>query len=494
MITSFSATNFRPFEVSGRLPIVPLTCLVGRNSSGKSSIIQALFLLRQSIEQRVLGARVPQLILNGPLLDAGSFEDIVYRHENEREMIFSLEMNIDFSFARSSKLAAGGLIELDIPRPPESRFWLPAIHSAQFLQQRRKMQARKVFVSFSFRQEPPFGPTLSRLEFEVENLGNATFVRTTAEQRVQHWRTYLEGIPRRSVELFFPRWSFFPSLSERPGRIRSLTQQQKRQINEFVAFAQLAILDIHSFLYGLRLLGPFRTPPARRYTFSGLGAVDTGINGERAVDLLITDRLLRPGREQLKTAVSYWLKKLGLARSVTVKDLTRKSNIFELAIGGAGTARWANFADVGFGVSQVLPVLVQGFLVPRGGTYVVQQPELHLHPDAQAGLADFFIYLASQGVQSIVETHSEYLLLRLRRRLAERLKTLKIGLQGEKDGYIQELDKNSVSVVYLDESSGGAKLVPLEIGDSFQFENLPQGFMTQSIDDRLALMKALRRK
>jgi hypothetical protein len=494
MITSFSATNFRAFEDSGNLPIVPLTCLVGRNSSGKSSIIQALLLLRQSIEQQVLGARVPQLNLNGTLLDAGYFEDIVYRHDTEREMVFSLETKIDLSLIRGGRSIAGSLVELDVPRPPEPRYWLPALHAVQFLQQRRKTRVRNVIVSFSFRPEPPFGPTLSRLEFKVENLGNASFVRTTAEQRVQHWRAYLEGLPKRSVELFFPKWSFFPSLNERTGRIKSSTTQQKAQVSEFVTFAQLTILDVHVFLSGLRLLGPFRTPPARRYTFSGLGAVDTGISGERAVDLLITDRLLRPGREQLRAAVSFWLKKLGLARSVTVRDLTHKANIFELAVAGAGTARSANFADVGFGVSQVLPVLVQGFLVPRGGTYVVQQPELHLHPDAQAGLADFFIYLASQGVQSIVETHSEYLLLRLRRRLAERIKLPKIGIQGEKDGHFREWNKDSVSVVYLDESSSGARLVPLEIGNSFQFENLPQGFMTQAVDDRLALMKALRKK
>ena len=55
----------------------------------------------------------------------------------------------------------------------------------------------------------------------------------------------------------------------------------------------------------------------------------------------------------------------------------------------------------------------------EGGFYLVQQPEIHLHPDAQAGLADFFIFLASHGINTVVENYSEYLLLRIRRRLAE---------------------------------------------------------------------------
>jgi predicted ATPase len=250
--------------------------------------------------------------------------------------------------------------------------------------------------------------------------------------------------------------------------------------------------DINAFLSGMQILGPFRTPPARRYTFSGLGAADTGISGERAIDLLIMERLLNKSRSGLHKGVSFWLKKLGLASSVEVKDLAKKSNIYELEIRGAGQARAANFADVGYGISQVLPVIVQAFLVPRGGTYIVQQPELHLHPDAQAGLADFFIYLASQGVHSIIETHSEYLLLRIRRRLAEGMRPCRIGLRGESDSAIKEWGKESVAVVYVSEKGKRSTLLPLEIGDAFQFENMPPGFMSQSVDDRMALMKALR--
>src|SRR4051812_32312363 len=94
MITGFEVHNFRAFQNSGILPIRPLTCLVGRNSSGKSSMLHALMVLRQSLEHSVLGSRVPELNMSGPIADAGTFEDLAYRH-NRREPIgftFYLDM------------------------------------------------------------------------------------------------------------------------------------------------------------------------------------------------------------------------------------------------------------------------------------------------------------------------------------------------------------------------------------------------------------------
>jgi predicted ATPase len=76
--------------------------------------------------------------------------------------------------------------------------------------------------------------------------------------------------------------------------------------------------------------------------------------------------------------------------------------------------------DVGFGVSQVLPVLVQCYYAPEGSIIVFEQPEIHLHPRVQASLADVFIDAAKErSVQIIVESHSEHLVRRLQRRVAE---------------------------------------------------------------------------
>jgi predicted ATPase len=232
------------------------------------------------------------------------------------------------------------------------------------------------------------------------------------------------------------------------------------------------------------VIGPFRTPPERRYPFGGFSSSRGGPRGEQAVNLLITEALLNPhSARPLHNALSFWLKHLRLADSLDIRDLAKRLNLFEVDVSGAGRGTTANLADVGFGVSQVLPVLVQGLLMRRGGIYLVQQPEIHLHPDAQAGLADFFIYLASYGVITIIETHSEYLLLRLRRRLAEGIKPVSADLQVERTG-VPAMTTSDVAVLFTGEDHGKPNVSQLEIGPSFQFENLPLGFMSQALDDR----------
>jgi hypothetical protein len=250
-----------------------------------------------------------------------------------------------------------------------------------------------------------------------------------------------------------------------------------------------------TFFEGLRFLGPFRTPPERRYAFGGFGARDTGPTGQHAVDLLITEALLRPkGERSLIHEVSRWLKLLGLARAIEIHDLAKRANLFEVSLSKAGLARRANFADVGFGISQILPVIIQGLLTPRRGVFVVQQPELHLHPDAQAALVDFFLHLANTGVRSLVETHSEYFLVRLRRRLAEQAKRGSREKDREADAADHPSARDGVAILLARErGSEGHKMEELLLGESFQFENLPRDFMSSSIDDRLALLSALSR-
>jgi predicted ATPase len=491
VIKSFALENYRGFAQRQKLELGRMSCLVGRNSSGKSSVIQALMVLKQSIEQRAVGSRLPQLNLTGSLIDAGTYEDVVNSHDTDRSITFSFDVEVDLGRSRRERKPRRPLVRLDVPRPQPLRLWSPSYEVDHYIESQRRERKRNVNIALTFAPEPPFGPTLSNMHVTVEELGEVNFTRTTGEQRVQHWRAYPVDLPNRSTELWFPAWSFLPVVMLRRGRLKQAKETDRRHATEFVASSQLALTEVTTLLAEMRAVGPFRTPPARRYAFTGLAAPDTGLTGERAVDLLITEKLLGSG-EPLRRGVARWMQHLGLARNLKVQGLARKSNIFALSLSGAGTARVANFADVGFGISQVLPVLAQGYLVPRGGLYVVQQPELHLHPDAQAGLADYFLFLASRGVRCLVETHSEYLLVRLRRRLAEGLRLLRKDRSEEPDTDSAQMGADDVRVAYVSESDGRSTIVQLRLNKGFQFENLPEGFMSEAVDDRVALMKALK--
>jgi predicted ATPase len=464
-----------------------LTILVGRNSSGKSSLISAILLLKQSFEREVMGSAVMPLSLSGPYCDLGNYSDVVHNHDEAAEV--SLSWSVGFSeMTQGLPYGRRAFVELAVPRPMSTRFGyyfgpdevkLPAVG---------EIQAR-----LTFSADEPFGPSLNRLEVDVTKSGSASFVRTISGERREHWRTYTATLPARSVALLgrVGGRTFFPRVEIRSSSYARSGPTTRHRVRIFASASQLLFGYLQQCLMKSDVIGPFRTPPERRYPFAGFSVSQAGTSGEQAVNLIITEALLSPnGPRPLHKALSFWLNHLKLAESLDVRDIAKRLNLFEVDVTGAGGAATANFADVGFGVSQVLPVLVQGLLMRPGGIYLVQQPEIHLHPDAQAGLADFFIYLSSYGVITIVETHSEYLLLRLRRRLAEGARPIAVGLANEQRE-VPPLTKEDVAVL-LTGSDGTRTIVKqLEIGDGFQFENLPEGFMSQALDDRLALLKAV---
>ena len=105
-----------------------------------------------------------------------------------------------------------------------------------------------------------------------------------------------------------------------------------------------------------------------------------------------------------------------------------RASLFELSLRDLNNTSGKNFRvtlkDVGFGVSQVLPIIVQ-CIFSRNDTILIEQPELHIHPRLQADLADLFIYsMTERQNQLIIETHSEHLVLRIAKQLKRREEVL----------------------------------------------------------------------
>lgn len=119
----------------------------------------------------------------------------------------------------------------------------------------------------------------------------------------------------------------------------------------------------------------------------------------------------------LAYALQVWLDYMGLLEDVSTTDRGKMGT--ELAVRAQGVNRVLDLTSIGVGVSQVLPTLVMGLIAPKGTVFLLEQPELHLHPKVQSILADFLLGLTRVGKQCIIETHSEYLINRLRRRVAE---------------------------------------------------------------------------
>lgn len=477
--------KFRAFGDSGLFRLAPLSCIVGPNSSGKSSIITAILLLKQSIEQDVLSSRVSPLALSGPYCDLGRFVNVVHGHDEEAHISFTF--SIPFNAIRYT---SGGppIINLEIPQtsfPHLPFYFLTPRGEAVQLPQKGNIE-----LALSFAVDEPFGPSLSGMDIKVGEIGSARFVRTIGGVRRQHWRVYTSDLPSQSLGLRFRPTMFFPLMYNRHSAYRKAGPHLKRRIKQFLYASHSCLMYLQYLLAKSAAIGPFRTSPERRYSFAGFSSTRGGPSGERAIDLLITEALLKTPGHPLQAAISFWLHHLNLAKGVSIRDIAKGVNLFEVDLSGVGQKSDANLADVGYGISQVLPVLVQGLLMRPDSIYMVQQPEIHLHPDAQAGLADFFLYLSSKGVRVVVETHSEYFLIRLRRRLAEQKLLLAGEPLNQHDSTIPlNIEDVAILLTTMDRRSGAA-VKELEIGKSFQFENLPRGFMSQAVQDRIALLKA----
>ncbi|HET6293538.1 MAG TPA: DUF3696 domain-containing protein [Kribbella sp.] len=258
---------------------------------------------------------------------------------------------------------------------------------------------------------------------------------------------------------------------------------------------QLGISTIRAEIETIRYLGPLRIQPSPVYPVAtSLGSKDVGPSGQWTASVLdehknvviqyVPPSSLPFGGEaptvvstKLGDAVDDWMNYLKVATAVHTYD--RGSLGHELKVETATSSKPVSLTHVGVGVSQCLPVVVSLLLAPEGSMTLLEQPELHLHPAVQSRLADFLLAMTLTGRQCLVETHSEYLVNRLRLRIAE-----------GKGGDIQD----DVSIYFTEIKDGNSCYSAVALNEYGAIENWPEGFFDQSQSDAEALLMAAMKK
>ena len=449
MLKRLKLRNFKSWQ-EAEVDFGRITGLFGVNSSGKSSLAQFLLLLKQT---REAAGRATTLELNGRFVQLGIATDIVHAHDKRRTIGFEV------GFEHKSDL------KID---DPSDRRGIPIDGSGS-----RTVHAELEISGHALRSKA-LTHLAGKAEFSLKPKG-----------RHSDKFDLVADIP--GMDFSFTRtkgraWGL-------PGPVKTYRFPDQARVyfrnSGFLADLEAAF---EVALDRLHYLGPLREPPRRDYLWARSRPTDVGEKGERTIDAIIAaqdagekQNLAWHGRlKPFPEIIAHWLRELDLINEFRVVEIAPGSNRWQVKVRTRADGTEAMLTDVGFGVSQVLPVITLLHYAQKGSTVILEQPEIHLHPLAQAGLADVIVHAAThRGVQVILESHSEHLLLRLQRRIAE-----------------ERIEAEDVALYFCDARDGASGIRPLELDTFGNIKNWPDKFMgdafTETAEAELARLERMR--
>ena len=398
MITELTAQNFKSWQDTGALQFAPLTGLFGANSSGKTSILQILLMLKQTVEQPSDWNEPLYFGDEKSLVNLGNFDAVIHKHKQD------VSLNISVSWKSSTVADINKYI----------RF-----HSLKF-------------------------PS------HVEMLPPSQGDRDRSEEI-----SFSTNIARSAMNNFYYETDLYKFDVQQPDLFRCYgLRTVLTQIMEISSRFEETFENLFSqILY----LGPLREYPRRRYPWEGDHPKGIGQYGEKTISALLSGRIRRlPTDEQIPK----WLQRLDLIDSYDVQPVSDTGGDYELLVKQHKEGPQVPLTDVGFGVSQVLPVLILCYYAPEGSILILEQPEAHLHPKVQTELADVLIdVVKNRNIQIILESHSEYLLSRLQRRIAEK-----------------EIAAADTALYFCEIKDGTSEIEQLNVDEYGNIRNWPQDF------------------
>jgi hypothetical protein len=242
----------------------------------------------------------------------------------------------------------------------------------------------------------------------------------------------------------------------------------------FLMYISFLFDSLNSDLNQIYHLGPLRIPPSRSYLFSGELAERIGDNGEKALSNYATIKNRRGSRDNnVVDSINNSLIKLGFISKIEFKKIGDRH--YEFWTEHPSSKLAANLADTGFGASQVIPVIFLLYTVTDGSIILVEQPELHLHPAAQAELGTIIKDACiDRNIKIVIETHSENLILRLLTEVA-----------------LGHISKDDLAIYYIQSNVSQHELLRIHINDKGEFlDQWPNGFFDEGYQESLKLIKA----
>ena len=423
MITHIRMKNFKSWKDSPKIELAPLTGFFGTNSSGKSSLLQMLLLLKQTVDSN-------ELLFFGDeksLVNLGSFREVIHGHKGED--LLELGFECKFPELITIRISQYGL------KPDEV-----------------------TFDSFNF-------------ETAIQTYGGS--------QTISHIYYNIGGSAGKKIKLegndiFYQNKRLFTGSYKNCYSIEETTNAFPGS-NDFLNLLSSKFEKVFSHVY---YFGPTRVHPKRYYHWEKIHPKEIDMWGNKVVDALLSARVRQlttaynGKRVSIEERISKWLQKLKLAHSLSlVSKGALDDNNYEIRLQKTSNSAEVTLADLGHGVSDLFPLLVHCCYVPEGSTLILEQPGVHLHPKAQADLADLLIeVITERNLQILIESHSEHLLTRIQRRVAEK-----------------QIRPDDVALHFCRNTDGISTIEQLEVDEFGEIKNWPENFFGDVMGDMFAM-------
>ncbi len=474
-----SIQNFKSIEKLENFELKPLTILSGNNSSGKSSFIQLLLILKQTLD---VGSSRKRLFIQGEYYRAKNYKDLIRGKDDSKEL------GVDFSISKAELNGYGGLVQKSLfDSFPNYTCNLKLLFNLD----KNELQVKKFRLEYI---------TDIKTEYVDLNAGKTeeAVVGTNNISNFLNLEDYLNdttSLTRRIIKKVNYS-SFFPISYEES--IKNYTNNENSDNNLYSVRDSITRINTDSiksflevFTTGLYYIGPLRTEPQDSYTGNSEKNW-VGIKGEYTAQLLellqedkiacntpiFKDNAVEFETKQLSLleATNYWMCKVfGFGSKLSVKETGDSYSILVINEDNLETT----LKHVGFGISQILPIIVQGLIMKKGETLILEQPEIHLHPKIQSYLFDFLYSLILQGKKFIVETHSDHFITRLRRRVAE-----------DESSWL--LDQ--INLAFIEKKNGKLDFREVKLDEFGVYNIFPDDFIENPEKELMALLNAQMRK
>lgn len=495
MLKSISLENYKCFKDKTDIEIAPLTVLCGVNSSGKSSILKSLLMLKQTADDNSMSGSIA---LSGSLVDCGTFKDVVCDSDETTNDVFTLRQKFeihnhllnktgkfikkqdakDFNELRRIYSSTPGNITKFVFETE-----IVIVPNGDDVNEFSKYISNNIIKSYiikisAYDQEKQIDQCTGKISFSLNNSKKA-------DDEKPHCLSW-ENIPgfAKSAKDFN---KFLCVCSFNGLNLSNVFSYRMKNSVKSTLPNLLAIFRIVASQYnGIFHIAPLRNMPQRTYFLQG-NVNSVGASGENTYALLAK-------LKNVKVTTDVWcpytnekeVDEYGYVKASYYEIIQQWLDYFEmgeLEVDGGDNQSVSvklgkhNIADIGFGMSQFLPIITQGIFMNKDQTLLIEQPEIHLHPKMELQMADFLIQLAERGRNIVVETHSEYIKDRIVHRVFE-------------DDSRELYKLINICFIEKDKKDGYSKITPINLNDEEGILNHPTDFFDQGANEQLAIMKA----